>query len=403
MREIPRKRCGIVVGIVWAGLGLVAGARAQSAGEGLRAERGKPSVWQQWQATNAKLNGHGWSVAGWVQMDGSSAAAGGQPHADGFIGQYLMDLAATVDTGKLLHWPGGTLTVEGQTHSGSSILDRQFPAIQDPDNMDAPPGTWLAQLMYEQDLLGGRVEGQGGLMYVDSRFLTVPYGGNFVSLDFSSDGSISTFVLPTYPKGSWGGDVTVAPVKGLTFAGGIYNNHSTELDYDPGGNLLITEEAWAGKREGRPYKVQVGAWRDTGRFLRFRGGTVHPASGVYVVASDKVWQPEGESRRGVGMFFQYGTAPASVAKLHRHVGAGVVWDGAWRARPQDEMGVAFSDGLLTRQSVFAHGFENEVEVYYQFDLGDGWTVQPDMEFWQHPGGGGTPNTVLGLVRVMYTF
>jgi len=103
------------------------------------------------------------------------------------------------------------------------------------------------------------------------------------------------------------------------------------------------------------------------------------------------------------MFFQYGSAPASVAKLHHPVGGGLVWDGAFRRRPKDEVGLAFSDGLLTKQSVFTHGFENEVELYYKFDLGHGLTVQPDVEFWQHPGGGGTPNTILGLVRAMYSF
>lgn len=402
MGNIPRKMCGMAVAVVvfgaWFGAaGCAMGQTAQKAGA-----RSK-CVWQRWRDTNAALNKRGFSVSGWVQVDGSSVAAGGQPNPDAFIGQYLVDLAATVDTDKLLHWPGGTLTVEGQTHSGSNILDRQFPAIQDPNNMDAPPGTWLAQLYYQQNLLGEKLQAQGGLMYVDSRFLTVPYGGNFVSLDFSSDGSISTFVLPTYPKGAWGGDVTVAPVKGLSFAGGMYNNHSTELSYDPGGNLLITEEAWERQWRGRPYKLQVGAWRDTGKFQRFQGGTVHHASGLYVVASDKLWEPQGDSSRGVGMFFQYGSAPASVAALHHHVGAGVVWDGPWRARPKDEIGLAFSDGLLTKQSVFEHGFENEEELYYQFDLGHGLTVQPDVEFWQHPNGGGTPNTVLALVRAMYSF
>ncbi len=33
----------------------------------------------------------------------------------------------------------------------------------------------------------------------------------------------------------------------------------------------------------------------------------------------------------------------------------------------------------------------------------GWTVQPDLQYWRHPGGGDTPVTLLGLVRVMFTF
>lgn len=395
MSRIPLKRCGMTVAVLLFGICFAPAVRASG-------QTQRPSAWQQWKAANSALNRHDLEISGWVQLDGSSVAAGGQPNADAFIGQSLIDLAATIDTDKLLHWPGGTLTAEGQAHSGSNILDRQFAAIQDPDNMDAPPGIWLAQLIYQQNLLHKKLQAQAGRMYVDSRFLTVPYGSNFVSLDFSSDGSISTFVLPTYPKGAWGGDVTVAPIKGLSFAGGIYNDHSTELSYDPGGNLLISEEAWQSDWHGKPYKLQIGIWRDTGTFQRFRGGVIRHVSGRYVVVSDKLWQPKDSNDRGVGMFFQYGSAPASVAKLHHHTGAGVVWDGPLKARPKDEIGLAFSDGLLTKQSVFRHGFENEVELYYQLNAGHGLTVQPDVEFWQHPNGE-SPNTLLLLVRAMYTF
>ena len=313
LRRISATASGIMLVSVVLGMALAASAAGQTlaskgAVQPVKSAAKKRSAWQRWKETNAHLHRHGVSLSGWVQMDGSTVVTGGIPDANGFVGQYLIDLVAAVDTDKLLGWPGGTLTVEGQSHSGSNLLEKQLPAIQDPENLDAPPGTWLAQLVYEQDMVHGKIQTQGGLMYVDSRFLTVPYGGNFISLDFSSDASISTFVLPTYPKGSWGGDVTVAPVKGLSFAGGVYNDHSTELDYDPGGALLITEEAWKSRWRGLPYKLQVGAWRDTGKFERFQGGTVHHASGVYIVASGMLWQPPGEDNRGVHVFFQYGAA-----------------------------------------------------------------------------------------------
>jgi len=80
-----------------------------------------------------------------------------------------------------------------------------------------------------------------------------------------------------------------------------------------------------------------------------------------------------------------------------------VWTGPTAKRPHDEIGLAFSDSLLTHESSYTHGFENEVETYYQINAGHGLTIQPDMELWQHPNGGGTPNTILALVRIMYSF
>lgn len=398
MKRTPRKMSGLGVAIFVFGAWLSGpvGAAGQTA-RPARARGG--SLWQQWQDTNSALKQHGVRLGGWVQMDGSSVAAGGEPNADAFIGQYLIDLTATVDTDKLLHWPGGTLYVEGESHSGSSVGQKQFPAIQEPDNMDARAHTWLAQLYYQQNLLHDRVQTQAGLMYGGTRFVSFPYGSHFISLNFNADGAVSTFVLPTYPKGAWGGDVTVVPVKGLSFAGGAYEDDATHVGYAPGGALLITQEAW----QGRPFKLQVGAWRDTGKFRRFEGGTVHHASGGYLVASDEVWRPKGDDGRGLGMFFQYGEGPPSVARVHWHYGGGLVWMGPTASRAHDELGITFSDDLLTKQNSFTHGFENEFEGYYRIYVGRGLIIQPDMEYYIHPDGGGTPNTALGLVRVMYSF
>jgi carbohydrate-selective porin OprB len=349
------------------------------------------------------LADRGVTFDGWIQLDGSTVASGGQPNASGFDGQYLLDVAATVDAKKLLGWPGGTFLVDVQSHGGPSILTHQMPSIQDPDNMDAYPETSVDRAWYQQDLLRQKVQVQVGLLYVDDKFLTVPYGQNFLSLDFSSDSSISTFVLPTYPKGSFGGNAFIYPGKGLYFSFGVYNGHSTELPYDPGGNLFITEAAWQGSWHGLPFGLQVGVWRDTGRFRRFLGGEVQGAPGAYVVASQKLWQPASLSSRGLGVFFQFGEAPPSVAAIRRHVGAGLVWTGPAASRARDEIGLAFSDSILTSQDGFTHGFENEIEVYYRISVAHGLTIQPDLEYWQHPGGGSTPNTLLGLVRVMFTF
>lgn len=361
-------------------------------------------VFQRGRRIRSFLGRHGITFSGFVQFDSSTVAAGGQPHAIPYDGQYLLDVAITVDTGKLVGWPGGTLFVDAQSHSGPNILTHQMPSIQDPDNMDAPSFTKVDRAWYRQVLLHQKVQLQGGLMYVDDQFFTVPYGQNFVSLDFSSDSSISTFVLPTYPNGSPGGDVFFFPVKGLYFSAGGFNDHSSELSYDPGGNLFLTEEGWQGSWHERPYKLQVGGWWDTGTFERFLGGIVHGhASGLYLVASDKLWQPSPSSERGLGAFFQFGTGPPAVAAVERHLGGGLAWTGPIAARPQDEIGVAFSDSLLTPQNSFLHGFENEFEAYYRFHVFDSLTIQPDLEYWQHPGGKTTPNTVLPLVRMQYSF
>ncbi len=378
-------------------LGATPGAPARS-----RAWR-EVTPFSQWLAAQAFLAGRGVEFGGFLQADGSHVLSGGLPAALGLDAQYLLDLDVTVDTRKLLGWRGGTLFVDAQSHSGPNVVTHQVPALADPDNMDAYRTNSIDRAWYQQDFLGQTVQLQLGLMYVDDRFYTVPYGQNFVSLDFSSDASISTFVLPTYPKGAWGGQLWLYPAPHLYFSLGVFRDHETELPYDPGGKLLVSEEGWQSRWRGLPYEVHLGAWVDTGTFRRFQGGLVHHASGVYLVAGEKLWQPVGAADRGLGMFVQFGTGPATLAAVRRHYGVGLVWTGPTAARPRDEIAVAFSDSMLTAQDGFTQGFESELEAYYQIDASHGLTVQPDLEYWQHPGGGDTPSTVLGLVRFMYSF
>ncbi len=100
---------------------------------------------------------------------------------------------------------------------------------------------------------------------------------------------------------------------------------------------------------------------------------------------------------------QYGAAPAAVAVVPQHFGAGVVWTGPWAARPQDELGIACSDSWPAAHAGFTHGVERETEAYYALDASHGWTVQPDFESRRPPVGGDTPDTVPGLIRVMFPF
>ena len=354
-------------------------------------------------AMRSDLDNRGVTLGGFLQLDGSHVLTGGLPHPLAFDAQRLLDVFVILDTRKLLGWPGGTLFLDAQSHGGPSVIPHQVPAIADPDNMDAYSETSLDRAWFQQDLFARKVRVRLGLMYVDDQFFTVPFGQNFVSLDFSSDASISTFVLPTYPKGAWGGDVFAYPDRHVSFSIGVFRDHETELPYDPGGTLIVSEEAVRSRCSGLSVKLQIGGWVDTGRFRRFRGGVVQHAAGAYLIASATLWRPAGASDRGIGAFVQYGAAPAAVAVVRQHFGTGVVWTGPWASRPHDELGIAYSDSQLAAYAGFTHGFESEIEAYYQFDASHGWTVQPDLEYWRHPGGGNTPDTVLGLIRVMFTF
>ncbi len=359
------------------------------------------ALWRDLSETKTELADRGVSFAGVLQADGSHVFAGGVPRALTFDGQYLWDLNLTVDTRALFGWRGGTLFLDAQSHAGPSVDVRQVPAIADPDNMDARAETSLDRAWYQQDLESRRLRVRIGLMYVDDQFLTVPFGEHFVSLDFSSNASISAFVLPTYPRGAWGGDAFAYPTRSLSFALGVFRDDATELPYNPHGTLIITEGAWRGARDGLPVKLQVGGWVDEAAFRRFSGGIVHHAAGAYLVASGTLWRQTDD--RGIGAFLEFGRAPPALAFVRQNLGVGIAWTGPWSARPHDQFGIAYARSELATHAGFTQDFESEIEAYYRFAVSPDWSVQPDIEYWAHPGGGDTPSTVLGLVRVTLAF
>lgn len=332
--------------------------------------------WQQPLArTAARLSPRGIDVAGFLQLDGSSVFAGGQPNPLSFDGQYLLDVSLSFDTQKLVGWPGGTFFLDAQTHGGPSILTHQMPALQDPDNMDAYTTTSVDRARFQQSLWSRMLQLQVGLMYVDDQFFSSPFPTGRTSSPSTS--------LPT-PQS--------APSSCRRFP-----------RVPSAATCSSTEAGWQSRWRGHRYKIQLGAWRDTGRFRRFDGSLSRLTSGIYGVASAKLWQPEADRDRGLGTFVQFGTGPPSVAAVQRHYGGGLVWTGPLASRPHDEAGFAFSDSVLTTQDAFLHGFENEFEAYYQIAVLSNLTVQPDLEYWLHPGGMGTPNTLLGLTRMVYSF
>ncbi|MHB1529077.1 MAG: carbohydrate porin [Acidiferrobacteraceae bacterium] len=352
------------------------------------------------------LHSQGIDLSGSLLTDISRNLRGGL-NDQSVIGQYLVDLRAKIKTARLFGWNGGTLFVDFQGHRGRSVQARQTGSIQDPDNMDAYNVTGIDRAWYQQDLAEKRVRLRIGLMYVDDQFLRVPYARDFVSLDFSSDASISTFVLPTYPRGAFGVDTFVFPVRSFYVAAGLFDGHLYHvLPYDPGGDLFIAQTGLKGRVMGLPGVLELGMWRHTGTFQRFTGGQQHHASGEYLVAGFRVYRPHHtgpETARGVGVFFQYGAGPPTVALISQHVGAGIVWTGPSRDRPRDSLGLGVSDARLSAQAGFLSRFETIYETYYRFSVSRTLSIQPDLQYWHHPGGNGTPSALLFLVRTAFRF
>ncbi|MHB8416285.1 MAG: carbohydrate porin, partial [Acidiferrobacteraceae bacterium] len=58
---------------------------------------------------------------------------------------------------------------------------------------------------------------------------------------------------------------------------------------------------------------------------------------------------------------------------------------------------------LSAQAGFLSRFETIYETYYRLSVSRTLSVQPDLQYWHHPGGNGTPSALLFLVRTAFRF
>jgi porin len=191
-----------------------------------------------------------------------------------------------------------------------------------------------------------------------------------------------------------------------------------------------------------PGTIKIGIWTHTGRFAdqRFdsQGGLLAVTGGpplqhaanfeVYVIVDQMLWRVPGSSDRGLNCFVRISAAPSDRNPIDLYADGGFTFKGPLRSRPSDVVGLAVAFGRISRQAT-AHDrdvaavsgipmpirdFEAAVELAYQMQVADGWSVQPNIQYIVHPGGN-VPNpldpsgrspirdaTVLGL-RTMLKF
>ena len=111
-----------------------------------------------------------------------------------------------------------------------------------------------------------------------------------------------------------------------------------------------------------------------------------------------------EDPQGVGVFFQYGYADEDVSDVTDHVGAGLLWTGAFAGRDEDSIGLGVTYARLSDAASFVHGHETAIEWFYKIQLTPWLALKPDLQYIINPSGGGEIDDVLvGTVRVDMVF
>ena len=365
------------------------GARTSLEEKGLTLELGFTAIWQANHRGGAKSHPQGKCAASW-------------------------DAAATLDTGAMGLWPGGTLFVSFEGSSGKGI-DGPYVGSFFGANCDAGStgDRWsqFSEYWYQQDVGEGLVSFKVGKIDATGDFDANAFA-NDECCQFLNGALVNNPVIP-FPDYALGGSVFVRPGGGFYVGAGAYDANAegwtsgrrTALEGDS--DWFVIAEAGievgipTGGETTLPGTYRVGAWHDPLRYEDLRTGEERKGqSGAYVSVDQMVYKESAnpDDTQGLGLFARYGYAPDHYSEVEHFCSCGLCYQGLVAGRDDDVLGIGFARGRVgspTRDAV-RHAAESVVECFYNIAVGGGAALTLDVQYIHHPGADAASAFVPGL-------
>jgi porin len=363
-------------------------------------------------------------------------AGGAKP---GFVYEDRINFAVDADLEKLLGlkqlaFHANVFQIDGGGLSRGSLLN--FLVVS---GIEALPTTRLYEIWFEQKW-GTKLALRAGQLAADTEFMTAKYTDVFTNASFGWPAGFSLNMPsggPSPPLAAMGARLRADISDNLTVLGAVFDGDSAgpgpddpQLRNRYGVNFrvndppLVIGEAqflWNAKKgdPGLDGKFKLGTWRHFGTFAdqRFDTGGIslaHPATtgfaashasdfGIYAAFEQKVHRVGKDDDRGIGVFARASYSPPDRNLIDRYVDGGVQFIGLDDRRPRDKFGVAFAYAHVSPNARALDGdyravygpawpirsSESLITAVYQYEVLDGLTLQPNLQFIHHPGGGGT--------------
>lgn len=449
-RAAVRRRLSVLIAATAVGIA-ASGAQA--------AEKAKPpqSIWEQetltgdWGGARTALKDKGVDVT--VQYIGETLniLSGGVQRGTTYEGR--LEFTVETDLDKLIGWSGASTHVTVfQLHDVANRNAVDFTgSLGDPSNIDALPTTRLYTAWFQQELAGGAASIRAGQLAADDEFLNSTTAGNLINGTFGwapvmasnlpSGGPAFPLATPGVrlkikPSAEW--SILAAVFSGDPAGAGCNDNPQACNRYGltfsaSGGALWMGEVQYQVNQEedskGLAAAYKLGGWFHTGDFADQRFGLdaagalvslaaptavaalIHRGDwGVYGVADQMVWRA---GKRSVSLFARGGMAPSDRNLVSWYVDGGIGIKGLVAGREDDTLTFGVGHAVISKDSAALDAdtlaisgppypirdAETVFELSYIAQLAPWWTLQPDVQYFIHPGGNvPDPNNPAAAVR-----
>ena len=353
-----------------------------------------------------------------------------------------LDLAIDADLEKLLGWSGFKFHTSVFNTHGDGLSRQYIGNLMTVSNIEALPHTRLYDLWFEKSF-GKDFSLRFGQFGADVDFDNSKYAGGLLNSAFGWP-TLSGVDLPAggpvYPLSTLGVRAKANLSDQITLLLAMFDGNAAgpgtdePQNLDPHGlnfrlrdsPLLLAELQYAYQLDAqRPGTVKLGAWMHTGSFSDQRvdiNGVAlanpasnglpaqhHGAFAPYLVVDQMLVPFDSKGATGIAAFGRINVTQSDRNVVDFHTDAGINVTGFWSARPNDSISIG---AAYARVSSAARGFDQDTNVFgtptavrsyeavleatYSAQLAPGWTLQPDIQYIVHPGGGAAdPNSITG--------
>lgn len=329
--------------------------------------------------------------------------------------RYLIEAGLAMDIEDFVGLSGaGSVTATWQTTTGDDLIG-ETGVLQNESWINTDDRNQVGRLFYVQPFFDGGFTLKAGKDEVVRDFMRNPFAGEFLNESFRREPT--AWAMPTFPD-SASMALAAIDLDGWVGRFGVYDGRSVTTGKDTGTDWLDIPEhdvfmiAEAGftiddRRLGHQAALVVGAWQHSGTFTTFGGGTRENVRGYYL-QGDLMLLPEGDPRKpqGLGGWIQLGMSEEDDVSIYdRHLGVGLIWRGLIPSRDGDTLGISHS-WLQTSDATGspADADERVLELFYGFQAAGWLTIQPDVQWFVHPGGDGSRDDLfVGSLRGVVIF
>jgi porin len=352
-----------------------------------------------------------------------------------------LDFGVDADLEKLFGWSGTKFHANVINNHGDGLSREYLGNLMTVSNIEAINHTRLYELWIEKTF--GNVALRFGQFGADVEFDNSKYAGSLLNAAFGWP-PISSVDLPAggpaFPLSALGVRARAKFSDQWTLLLAMFDGNAAgpgvedPQNLDPHGlnfrlrdsPLLMGELQYSYQFDpSRPGTLKLGAWMHTGDFSDPRFDTngvalADPASNgmpaqhrgafaPYVVLEQMLVPFDVKGEKGIAGYGRMHATQSDRNTVDFSADGGVNVSGFWAARPDDSISVGLS---YARISSAARGFDQDtvsfgtptavrsyeavLEATYSAQVARGWTVQPDVQYVMHPGGGASdPNSASG--------